>query len=128
MGIVIGSPLQQGALATRRDDEVAAARWLSKPRREQFLALSRLLDEIGIPLPELALRFVVSNKQISCTLSGARSADEIEWNTAAVSKGPLPRDIMNRLDEIAARATFRPCEEPFFLPFGRDYLGPGPAR
>ncbi|MBM3494733.1 MAG: aldo/keto reductase, partial [Armatimonadetes bacterium] len=45
MGIVIGSPLQQGALARRCDDEVRhGAPWLSKPRRAQFLALYAYLD------------------------------------------------------------------------------------
>ena len=43
MGIVIGSPLQHGALAQRFDDEVDhGAKWLSSPRREQMKALYRL--------------------------------------------------------------------------------------
>jgi len=129
MGIVIGSPLQQGALARRYDDEVRdGARWLSSPRRAQYLALYRFLDELGMSLPELGLRFVISNPHISCTLMGARSSEEVEKNVAAVEKGPLPPDILARLDEIAAMVPFRPFEEPFGLPFGRPYRGPGVAR
>lgn len=129
MGIIVGSPLQQGALARRYDEEVDhSARWLSPPRRQQYRALYALLDEIAMPLSELALRFVISNPDISCTLMGARSVAEVEQNVAAVEKGPLPADILARLDEIAAMVPFRPFEEPFGLPFGRDYRGPGMAR
>jgi aryl-alcohol dehydrogenase-like predicted oxidoreductase len=87
MGVVIGSPLQQGALAQRHDDEVRhGARWLSEPRRRQLLDLYALLDEVDLSLPELALRWVLSNPEISCTLTGARSQQEIDANL----KAPLP--------------------------------------
>lgn len=128
MGIIVGSPLQQGALARRYDEQIeSGAPWLSSPRRKQYRALYALLDEIDMPLAEMALRFVISNPNISCTLTGARSPQEVEQNVAAVEKGPLPADILTRLDEIAAMVPFRPFEEPFGLPFGRDYKGPGVA-
>jgi D-threo-aldose 1-dehydrogenase len=128
MGIIIGSPLQQGALARRYDEEVHnGARWLSSPRRAQYKALYRFLDEIDLSLPELGLRFVLSNPDISCVLMGARSVEEVEQNAAAVEKGPLPQDVLKRLDEIAQMVPFRPFEEPFSLPFGRNYKGPGEA-
>ncbi|HEY3289488.1 MAG TPA: aldo/keto reductase [Anaerolineae bacterium] len=128
MGIIIGSPLQQGALARRYDDEVQnGARWLSSPRRSQYKALYAFVDEVGIPLAELGLRFVLSNPNVSCTLMGARSKAEVEANVAAVEKGPLAKDIIDRLNAIAAMVPFRPFEEPFGLPFGRDYRGPGIA-
>lgn len=131
MGIVIGSPLQQGALAVRHDEIIkSGAPWLSKPRREQFRALYALLDEINIPLPELGLRFVLSNPDISCVLMGARSPAEVQQNVAAAEKGPLPPALLKRLDEIAAMVPFRPYNEPFGLPFHvtRGYKGPGGAH
>jgi len=65
MGIIIGSPLQQGALATRYDDQVRnGAPWLSPPRRNQYLALYDMLDDIRMPIAELALRFVITNPNI----------------------------------------------------------------
>ena len=129
MGIVIGSPLQQGALARRYDEQVRhGARWLSPPRRAQYLALYELLDEIDMPLPELALRFVISNPDTSTVLMGARKREEVEQNVASVNRGPLPQDLLDRLDEIAAMVPFRPFEEPFGLPFTRPHHGPGMAR
>lgn len=129
VGIIVGSPLQQGALARRYDEEVRyGARWLSKPRREQYIALYDYLDEIGLSLPEAGLRFVLSNPDVSCVLMGARSEEEVEQNVAAVEKGPLPQEVLERLDAIAAMVPFRPFEEPFGLPFWRRYYGPGMAR
>ena len=120
VGIIVGSPLQQGALARRYDDEVReGAPWLSPPRREQYRRLYALVDEVGISLPELGLRFVLSNPDVSMTLMGARSVEEVEANVAAANKGPLPADLLDRLQEIADMVPFRPFEEPFSLPFGR---------
>ncbi|MBI2941300.1 MAG: aldo/keto reductase [Chloroflexi bacterium] len=129
MGIIVGSPLQQGALSRRYDEEIrSGARWMSPPRRDQYRRLYSLVDELGIPLPELGLRFVISNPDISMTLTGARSVDEVEANVAAVNRGPLPSDVLARLQEIADTVPFRPYAEPFFPPFNRPHVWPGPAR
>ncbi len=126
MGIVIGSPLQQGWLARRFDDEVKAwPAWLSPQRREQFLALYALLDELGMPITDLAIRWVISNPDIDTTLMGARSVREVEMNVAAVEAGPLPEDVMARLEEIGAMVPLRPCAEPWGCGFGGHYRGPG---
>ena len=127
MGIIIGSPLQQGALARKYDQVYTGTRWLSPPRQKQFQALYAFADELGMALPELALRFVISNPDISAVLMGARSAREVELNVASVVRGPLPQPVLDRLDEIAAMVPYRPFEEPFGLPFRREYRGPGVA-
>ncbi|MCU0521049.1 MAG: aldo/keto reductase [Anaerolineae bacterium] len=127
MGIVIGSPLQQGALARRYSEVATGARWLSPPRQKQFQALYDLAEDLGMALPALALRFVLSNPHISCTLMGARSESEVEQNVASAEAGALSPDVIARLDEIAAMVPFRPFAEPFGLPFGRRYRGPGQA-
>ena len=129
MGVIIGSPLQQGALARCYVEEVArGARWLSPPRREQFKRLYALVQELHKPLPELALRFVISNPDVSTVLMGARSVTEVEQNVRSVEAGPLPQDVLDAIQEIADMVPFRPFEEPFGLPFTREYKGPGMAR
>jgi aryl-alcohol dehydrogenase-like predicted oxidoreductase len=128
MGIVAGSPLQQGALSTRYDDVIKnGARWLSPHRQDQYRKLYGLLDETGMDIAEMGMRFVAGNPDISCVLTGARSPAELEVNYKAVEKGPLPPDVLRRLDEIAAMVPFRPFEEPFSMPFGSQYRGPGIA-
>ena len=131
MGIIVGSPLQQGALARRYDQELNSpgAVWVSKMRREQFQLLYAYCDEIGLALPELGIRFVLSHPDIHCVLMGAKSAAEVEQNAAAASAGPLPADILKRLEAIAALVPYRPFSEPFGIgwqlgnPGG--YKGPG---
>jgi len=128
MGIIIGSPLQQGALARPYTEEVEhGARWLSPPRRKQFKRLYTLVRELDIPLAEIALRFVISNPDISTTLMGARSVAEVEQNVKSVERGPLPQEVLVKIQEIAGMVPFRPFEEPFGLPFTRPYKGPGHA-
>ncbi len=131
MGVVVGAPLQQGALATRYDAELAAATWISPPRKRQYEELYRFLDELGLPIHEVSLRWVISNPAVSTVVVGARSVAEIEANVEAVEKGPLTADVVAELDRIAALVPFRPFEEPggpFGLPFRREYKGPGPLQ
>ena len=37
-----------------------------------------------MPLPELAMRFVISNADVACTLTGARAEGEVESNIETV--------------------------------------------
>ncbi len=130
MGVIVGSPLQQGALA-RKWEKAVYEDWsvLSPPRREQFQALYAFVDELGISLPELALRFTLSNPRVHCVLNGARSVDQVEENVRAAEAGPLPADVLARLDTIAAMVPFRPESEPFGLGWvlaaPENYTGPG---
>ena len=125
MGLVIGSPLQQGALSRRYPEIETGAPWLSPPRREQYRRLYAFLDETGLSLPEAALRMMVANPEISTVLAGARSVQEVEESVRAVEAGPLPADLLAEFQEIADMVPFRPYEEPFGLPFGRPYKWPG---
>ena len=126
MGVIIGSPLQQGVLSRRYDEEVRRGpHWLSPQRREQLLTLYGYLDELGMALPELCLRFPLSNPDVSCVLMGARSRGEVEANVAAAAQGALPAEVLARLQEIAAMVPTRPSEEPICLPLGREYPGLG---
>ena len=91
--------------------------------------LYALLDETGISVTEMAIRFVISNPAVHTVLMGARSAAEVESNVAAVEHGPLPAAILERLDDIYAPVPYRPFGEPFGLG-GRlgnpaSYKGPG---
>ena len=70
---------------------------------------------------------MVATPQISTVLMGARSVEEVEQNVRAVEAGPLPADALAQLQDIADMVPFRPYEEPFGLPFGRSYKGPGQA-
>ncbi len=104
------------------------SRWLSPPRQEQYKKLYEFLDEMEMPLPEAALRMVLSNPNISTILTGARSVEEVEQNVSSIEKGALPADALARLQEVADMVPFRPFEEPFGLPLGGHTKGQNMRR
>ena len=63
-------------------------------------------------------------------LIGPKTAAQVDASVRAIDKGPLPSDILARLDAIAAMVPFRPFEEPMILPLNRprEYHGPGMAN
>ena len=129
MGVVLGSAYGQGFLTRRADDEVRAKPiWMSEARQQQLLAYYKLLDEAAMPAFEMCLRFVLSNPSVSTVPVGCKTAEHLETSVAAAAKGPLPNDMINRLDEISAMVPHRPYEEPMILPFGKNYVGPGIAN
>ena len=128
MGIVLGSVLQQGGLGRRYDDVVRQKpAWLSQARQQQLLTFYQFLDEAGMSIVELGLRFAVSNRDVSTVLIGPKTAQQVADSVAAVAKGPLPAAVLARLDQIAALVPFRPFEEPMILPLAnpKAYWGPG---
>lgn len=127
MGIVVGSTFGQGFL-TRRADITRRPIWLSEKRAEQLQAYYDLLDQSGMPAYELCLRFAIGNPDVSTIPIGCKTTEHLETCVAAARKGPLPQDILNRLNEIAAMLPHRPYEEPMILPLGKNYVGPGIAN
>lgn len=128
-GVVLGSAFGQGFLTRRADEEVRAKPvWLAPVRQQQLLAWYKLLDESGLSAPEMCLRFAISDPDVSTIPIGCKTVEHVEASVAAVAKGVLPQDILNRLDEIAAMVPTRPYEEPMILPFGKNYYGPGIAN
>jgi aryl-alcohol dehydrogenase-like predicted oxidoreductase len=130
MGVISGSPLQQGGLATKYDavyDE--SVYWLHPKRRQQLKDLYALCDDLNMTVADMAIRFVASNPKVDTILMGARNVTELEQNVASIEAGPLPAEVLARLDEIAAVLPCRPYEEPsgmgLRLSSPGDYKGPG---
>ncbi|MEM9366459.1 MAG: hypothetical protein AAGD07_10720 [Planctomycetota bacterium] len=71
---------------------------------------------------------ITTKPAVSTVAVGGKTAEHLDQSVAAAAKGPLPDDVLKRLDEIAAMVPARPYEEPMILPFGKDYFGPGIAN
>jgi aryl-alcohol dehydrogenase-like predicted oxidoreductase len=52
-----------------------------------------------ITMPELALRFILSNPVVSTIIPGMRKLHHVESNIAASDAGPLPRELYEQLKE-----------------------------
>jgi aryl-alcohol dehydrogenase-like predicted oxidoreductase len=53
-------------------------------------------------LPELAIRYVISNPSLSTTEIGIATLEELQQAVAAVEKGPLPPAALAQIEEIRA--------------------------
>ena len=51
----------------------------------------------GMPMPEMALRFILSNPDVSTIIPGMRKIKHVESNHAASGKGPLSPELVTRL-------------------------------
>ena len=75
------------------------------PSVERAEALKELLsrwnaahrDEPEITMPELALRFILSNPDVSTIIPGMRKLTHVESNIAASDRGPLPAELLEEL-------------------------------
>jgi aryl-alcohol dehydrogenase-like predicted oxidoreductase len=54
----------------------------------------------SISMPELALRFILSNPDVTTIIPGMRKLTHVESNIAASDEGPLPEELLKRLREF----------------------------
>ncbi|MCV7424398.1 aldo/keto reductase [Mycobacterium yunnanensis] len=64
--------------------------------------LSLIADKAGIPLTELALRWLVSKPSAGPVLLGGSKVEHLQANIAAVAKGPLEPDVVESCDDVGA--------------------------
>ena len=97
VGIINRSVLLKGALtpaAKQLPNELA-------PLKENSKQAAAMAAELGIDLPELALRFVLSNDAVSTALIGTVTPAHLESAVAALEAGPLPDDVIAELKKLA---------------------------
>jgi aryl-alcohol dehydrogenase-like predicted oxidoreductase len=51
----------------------------------------------GMTMPEMALRFILNNRDVSTIIPGMRRRRHVEANLAASDKGPLPAPLHSQL-------------------------------
>lgn len=101
VGVVQGTPLHQGVLAVRRDEWITnPPAWMTTAEHAAFRKLYQIQEQSGLPLSELALRFILMNPQISTTIPGAANIEQLEANVAAAAKGPLPDDLTAQIESL----------------------------
>jgi aryl-alcohol dehydrogenase-like predicted oxidoreductase len=106
IAIIARVPLDEGALTGTLTLE---SRWPEGDWRNGYFvpenlsasvahaeALRPLVPE-GATMAELALRFILSNPDVSVVIPGMRSARHVASNVAVSDAGPLPTDLVDRL-------------------------------
>ena len=106
IGVIVRVALDEGSLGGKmtRDTTFPRSDWRSGYFNPKNLAntLDRVdkLKQIlpaGMPLPEMALRFVLSHPAVSTTIVGMRKLDHVRENIGLSDKGPLPPELLREL-------------------------------
>ncbi|GAA1906713.1 aldo/keto reductase [Williamsia serinedens] len=69
---------------------------------DAIAALTSIAGEAGIPMVELALRWLISRPVTSSILLGGSAVGQLRSNLDALSRGPLPDDVVAACDEVGA--------------------------
>jgi D-threo-aldose 1-dehydrogenase len=97
VAIVIGGGFNSGILAT---GAVPGARYNYAPAPPDILAKVRRIDAVAahydVPLPAIALQFLLAHPAVASHIPGARTADQVIQN-AAWANLPIPRDLWRDL-------------------------------
>ena len=73
------------------------------PSVERAERIKQILDEWNrehethITMPELALRFILGNSDVSTIIPGMRKLSHVESNIAASDAGPLPKELQEKM-------------------------------
>ncbi|HVF67436.1 MAG TPA: aldo/keto reductase [Pyrinomonadaceae bacterium] len=67
------------------------------PSVERADALKPVAERAGLSMPEMALRFILSNPTVSTIIPGMRKIRNVETNAAASDAGPLDSELVEAL-------------------------------
>lgn len=111
LGVISRVPLKRGFLSGRIDEAFEFAegdrrkRILSPDNIRKFQTQLRRVQEVaaqlGVKPAEAAIRFCVSNPDVSCVIPGIRTSEQSRQN--AKSGEPLPPEAVKRLEEVFQR-------------------------
>lgn len=112
VGVIIGGPFRQGVLAIKQRDSIAEIRKTGEYRLgfenedvvRRVEAIYDLSEETGIDMPEMAIRFLLADPQVGTVIPGPRAVKEFEANLLSAAKGPLPKDVHERIEKIGLKA------------------------
>lgn len=108
-GLILGGPFRQGALAVKQRDRLAAMKssgdypWgFDADVVRRCEKIYHLSDETGIDLPELGIRYLLADPLVSSVIPGPRRIEELRSNLDAAARGPLPDELVRRIDAIGS--------------------------
>jgi aryl-alcohol dehydrogenase-like predicted oxidoreductase len=106
IAVIARVPFDEGSLTGALTRET---RWPEHDFRSGYFAGDRLAESVaradavqaalpaGLPLPEAALRFILSHPDVSVVIPGMRKERHVRANSAASEAGPLPDPVMSAL-------------------------------
>lgn len=101
VGITQGTPFHQGVLAAPHPEWVLdPPEWMTAEEHDRYQRLLDIQRKSGLPLPELALRFILQNPLVSTIIPGAANLEQLEANVACSEKGFLPEELYVKIEAL----------------------------
>lgn len=106
IGVIARVPLDEGSLGgkltldTRFPEGDWRASYFGKENLSKTVARVEKLKKVlppGMSLPEMAFRFILSNRDVSTTIPGMRKPEHVKQNIAYSDSGPLPEGLLAEL-------------------------------
>ncbi len=107
VGVIARVPFDEGGLTGKITPDTTfpagdfrSAYFAGDRKRQVWERVNAIADDLEIELerlPEIALRFCLSDPAVSTVIPGMRSVRNVEANAAAVAEGPLPEDVLEKL-------------------------------
>ena len=108
VGVIARVPFDEGTLTGTLTKE---SRWPEGDWRNSYFVPENLIPSVeradalkplipaGMTMPEMAMRFILSNPDVGTIIPGMRKLRHVRSNIAASDAGPLPADLLARLRE-----------------------------
>ena len=107
VGVVVGGCLGQNNRFLVSKDRAGVEQELLLSGDDRKIAQGKKLemlydlsDELGMNMIQLAVRYVLAHEEIHSHTMGARALAHIQDNIRSAEMGPLPADIVARIDAI----------------------------
>src|SRR5207245_4605820 len=102
VGVIARVPFDEGSLTGTLTLD---SKWPAEDWRSTYFVAENLKSSVahadalkpfvpaGMTMPEMALRFILNNKDVSTIIPGMRKRKHVEANLMASDKGPLPAEL-----------------------------------
>ena len=100
VGVIAATPFRQGVMVNKKDEQTLKNMGFDGDMIRRIQAVYKISDETGIKLPELGIRYLISDPDVDCVAIGAQTVGQLDMNMEAMKKGPLDADILNLLENL----------------------------
>jgi len=94
VAVFIRSVYLQGLLVMPEENVPPSLHAIISVRRK----LAKIAGDGGMPLAELAVRYMLAQRGVTCVLTGVETVAQVKENVAIFERGPLPADMVHAID------------------------------
>ena len=97
---LIGAIFQRGLATAQPEVLDNPPTWMTPDLVKSYQQIFQLQQDSGMSLAEMGVRYMAAQADIDTIIIGAKLPGEIEECVQAVEKGPLPNDMLQKIEEV----------------------------